>query len=251
MAGNDIVQSLARGLDVLDLISRSENGMKVNDVAEELGLKVTTAHNLIRTLASKSYLEKITSPLAYVIGSSVKNLYENSQGINTDAYLKNAMKILADKLSNTVLTYSLVEDKQIVVRYRISPDRAGKIQEPRNQLFNLYGSASGIATMAFMNPDEVIEMRELFPFHEHGIYLWQSPEKLDEYLEQTRVQGYALTPFPKQESFRVACPLKNKKDELLGIVGASKGVRFIKNEDDKKVIISSLKELVASVKQER
>ena len=56
MPGNELVQALGRGLDLLRLLAESEGGMKLADIVAATGLKQPTAHNLLRTLASREFV---------------------------------------------------------------------------------------------------------------------------------------------------------------------------------------------------
>ena len=51
MPGTELVQSVERALDILELVSDAENGLRLNEIASRINLKNSTVHNLIRTLA--------------------------------------------------------------------------------------------------------------------------------------------------------------------------------------------------------
>ena len=55
MANSDLVQSLLRGLDLVEMLADHPEGMYLNDLAARAGLKKPTAHNLLRTLVSRGF----------------------------------------------------------------------------------------------------------------------------------------------------------------------------------------------------
>ena len=56
MANSDLVQSLLRGLDIVELLAAHPEGMRLNDLADATGLKKPTAHNLLRTLCARDFV---------------------------------------------------------------------------------------------------------------------------------------------------------------------------------------------------
>lgn len=58
MANKDLVNSLLRGMDMVKLIGRSPRGLRLNEVAAAMDLKVPTAYNLLRTLQAGGFLDK-------------------------------------------------------------------------------------------------------------------------------------------------------------------------------------------------
>src|SRR5882757_6229444 len=79
MPHNELIQSLLRAVDVIELVAQSERGLSVGEVCNSLGLKQPTAHNLIRTLIARDFVEKTTSPVRYRLGPAVTRLAEERQ----------------------------------------------------------------------------------------------------------------------------------------------------------------------------
>ena len=70
MPHSDLVQSLLKGLDILQLISSNPEGMRLNELAGISKLKKPTLHNLLRTLAARDFV--IKDPLnRYRIGDTL------------------------------------------------------------------------------------------------------------------------------------------------------------------------------------
>src|SRR5690554_5445716 len=74
MPRNEMIQSLLRAVDVIELVAQSERGLSLGEVCNALGLKQPTAHNLIRTLVARDFVEKTTSPVRYRLGAAVTRL---------------------------------------------------------------------------------------------------------------------------------------------------------------------------------
>ena len=74
MAEPKLVQSVVRGMQMLELVSRVGSGIDLRTISEVLELKSPTAHNLLRTLVELGYLQKTTRPVRYVLGPRLPEL---------------------------------------------------------------------------------------------------------------------------------------------------------------------------------
>src|SRR5260370_42275161 len=69
----DIVQSVVRGLSILELVAGHEAPLKAQDVAAFSGLHVATTYHLLNTLVHAGYLRKEDG--AFALSSKVAELY--------------------------------------------------------------------------------------------------------------------------------------------------------------------------------
>ena len=72
------IQSLARGLRILELLSVSENGVGVTELAEELGVDKSSASRLMQTLANYGF----ASWISLIPGSSSVSVWV-TKGVST------------------------------------------------------------------------------------------------------------------------------------------------------------------------
>ncbi len=215
-----MIQSVSRAIDILELFSESGRRLRLSEIADLVGLKHNTTHNLLQTLVARGYVEKVEGP-AYTLGQAALEL-ARAGGTNT----------FVDKAADTVLslhrnhpeaTIVLTEriGGSIVVRLRISPERPGVLQKPHGMVFSPYSTAGGLALLAFLPEEENMKLREQHPFYEYGAHLWQTPEKLNFFLSEAREKGFIVPPFKGQESFRVAAPVDERWGNACFALGAS------------------------------
>lgn len=55
---NQLIKSLDRALNILEVIVESENGMGVTEISRELDVHKSTVYRLLDTLKYRGYLEK-------------------------------------------------------------------------------------------------------------------------------------------------------------------------------------------------
>ena len=72
-----LIQSLDRALDILAIVRDSANPVRSTDIAEQLGLGVATAHNIIRSLYIRGYLAQDENS-RYVLGPECFRLYREA-----------------------------------------------------------------------------------------------------------------------------------------------------------------------------
>ncbi len=72
-----LIQSLDRALDILELIRDRDDSVRASDIAEELGLGVATAHNIIRSLYQRGYLTQDDNS-RYLLGPECFKLFKRA-----------------------------------------------------------------------------------------------------------------------------------------------------------------------------
>ncbi|NQU44256.1 helix-turn-helix domain-containing protein [bacterium] len=217
MPGNQLVQSLSRGLEILQFLAHAEGAASLGDVANALGVKKPTAHNLLRTLASQGFVEQ--SGRGYGLGWAISELAMVER--NGDLLHRAAGEIreLYGGFPQGTLIFSEVLRDRTVVSLRMSPDQRGILQRPAGLSFGLYVSVSGLVAQAFATPDHLDQMRLRESFWEHGARVWGSLEHLGSFLEDVREKGYGEFPFDGESALRLGFPVRRGDWEPVGVLG--------------------------------
>jgi DNA-binding IclR family transcriptional regulator len=230
MPRSELVQSLLRAVDVIELIAQSERGLSLGEVCNSLGLKQPTAHNLIRTLVARDFVEKTVSPVRYRLGSAVMRLAEEraSHAVVQQAaiVLRELFQSLREYLPSKLLpqeeasiSFSQHVGGEVLMLLRLRVQRPGVLERPK-LVMSAYQSASPICFQAFWSAEERDDYRRRHPFLEQGAPLWKTRDHLEQYLGRVREQGYAQPPVFPQEQLRVAVPVWGQGHQLLGVLGA-------------------------------
>ena len=214
------VQSVLRGIDLLDLLSEAPGGMRLGEMACALDLKAPTVHNLARTLAMRGLVNQTEGGL-YALGSGLLEMADRARRSRQQREAERVVQDLGALECRPIINYSIPSTTRVVVRLRVSPDRPGIVQHPSHRDNPIYSTANGLAFMAFAPEDQVIALRQSQPFHEYGIRLWKSPEELDDFLALCRERGYAVPPFPGQELFRASAPVRDADGVATAYLGAA------------------------------
>lgn len=100
---NDSVKSAARVLDILELLSRSEEPMALRDLVAALALPKSSAHALLRTLQSRGYVERDAAD-RYALPESLRQSpgWIGGPEAHLAAVARPVMDQLRDELDETV-----------------------------------------------------------------------------------------------------------------------------------------------------
>ena len=189
MAHSNLVQALVRGLDILRVLAEAPDGMRLQELADAVALKKTTAHNLITTLRARGFVEK-SKENKFFIGPAVMEL---SSKIQKKDLLKKAASLLLNfqkRFPEITVTLSEMTVNAIICRLRLSPDRFGELQQPISQYFQPYISATSICLQATANNAEKLEKQ--YPFEEFGLNKWVNWDEFNTAKELVRKTGYYL-----------------------------------------------------------
>lgn len=237
----NLVQSLLRGIDILELVGEANDGLKLKDICAKLDLKIPTAHNLLKTLVSRGFLTK-DAETVYFLGPRLKELGTVEVQNRFFSNMEELFLALRKKFPDSIVVYSEYFSGEIRVLTRMIPENKS-IQHPHSVL-KMYSSASGLVYMAFSDKHERSNIGLANPFWEHGAHLWGSPEKLEAYIDEVGKSGVAIYPFREDDYFRFALPVFTKGDCLKGALGVS----LIKNEHSNTE--NALPEIIDTVKSE-
>ncbi len=244
MPHNELIQSLLRAVDVIELVAQSERGLSLGEVCNSLGLKQPTAHNLIRTLIARDFVEKTTSPVRYRLGTAVTRLAEERHGhalvrqasvIMNDVFdrVKGLLPAKIGAQDEASLSFSQHLGGEVMMLLRMRMQRPGVLERPKRTM-TAYQSATPLCFQAFWSREEVEEYRTRHPFLDQGAPIWKTQEKLEAFLQRARDVGYVLPPIFPEDQLRAAVPVFDEGHRLIGVLGVGLWVKA--NIEPKKLI---------------
>jgi len=200
-----MVQSLLRALDILELVSASVDGIRLNEVVEALGLRKSTAHNLMRTLISRGYLEQDLNHRV-LMGGAVQELWLRRERMDFFKRADQVMRRLHGKYPSGTINFCELVGSEISCRMRMSSDSPGVLRRPRAQILNPYASASGLCLQAF-NASYFERMDTLHPFDETSQHIWKSFQEFAEARKRASRAGLAVISVGTR--LRIAAPVND------------------------------------------
>lgn len=154
-------QSLVDGLRVLQFAMMRGNAIGVTVVAEELGMEVTRAHRLLRTLAAIGYLRHVKGR-KYAPGPAVPILA--AQAIQGTGFVKNIFPILNElhEATGMLVAYGLLWDRFVTYLYHAKPEVHGGGAFAGHRVVQATESRLGLVMLASLGESEI---RQLYASH--------------------------------------------------------------------------------------
>jgi DNA-binding IclR family transcriptional regulator len=151
-AGNGVPgsQTLARGLNALQLVAASPTGLTVAQVAEEIGVHRTIAYRLLSTLAQYRFVTKgedgryRSAAALAVLGASFDN--------NVRQLCVPTLRGLADELGTTVSLLVAEGDQQVAIAVMVPTNVYYQLAFHEGSRYSLDRGAAGLALLASMPP---------------------------------------------------------------------------------------------------
>lgn len=221
MPGNQLVQSLSRGLEIVRLVSASGEGLRLTDIADALAIKPSTAHNLARTLRAKGFLHQLPNGSRYVLGQAIAELAESHRNRRLLRDASEVVRRLSADFPNSTITFAELTGSEATVRLRMSPERPGVLEEPVGRFFQPFASASGLTFQAYCTAEEREAIRRRYPFAEYGAHLWGTRQRLELFLQEVRQRGVTAPRFKGREQLPTAAPVMGAGNQLVATIGAS------------------------------
>lgn len=211
-----LLQSLTRGLTVLDYLAASKEPVRLTDVATFLGVDKSNASHLLRTLVSADYAEQVdgrkyraTSKVRPAEGPSLEDI------IAYRSRLHGTLEELVGTTGECAHMAVLVGSKVWYVD-KIDSPLPLKVDHPIGSLAPLYCTALGKAFLAFGDP------KEIGPLEPHTNRTITRKPALDAEIEATRKRGFAVDDEEFTQGIRcAAAPIYDPSRRMVAAIGLS------------------------------
>jgi len=210
------IQSLARGLKILDLLSRAPEGVTITELAETLGVDKGSASRLVATLSRYGYAEKDEVSRRYHVGPQVVSL---SRSVLARLPLREAAKPYLRQLMETTGECAhlavLAQGKALYIDQVESPATL-RVNAAVGTMNPLHCTALGKALLAFGDAPLPATLEAHTP---HTI---TDPQTLRRHLQEVRRLGYAIDDSEFDPGVRcIAVPILDFRGKTVGSIGIS------------------------------
>lgn len=141
-------QAIGRAFAVLDLFREGEGELGVVQIAEELGLTLSTAHRIARALVSEGYLAQSGGRERYRLGLHALLLGQAAQRAMGMEVAKPVLQRLAERTQESV-NLGLADVDHAVVIQRVESTQALRFSVEVGSVVELHATSMGKALLAF------------------------------------------------------------------------------------------------------
>ncbi|MGD8563227.1 MAG: IclR family transcriptional regulator [Desulfarculaceae bacterium] len=205
------VESLSRGLDILEVLSANPSGLKLQEITRRVGLPRATTYRLLQTLIAKDHVHYFKGTATFRLGPKVMSLgFSALSGLDLVKLAEPYLKRLSRTIRQNV-NLGILDKTEIVYVIRIKVRRILGIELSVGSRLSAYNSAMGEALLAYLEPEELDSvLSEMAQDPKTASQIGPQGEILREKLDQVRSLGYALSEDEFVKGLRsVAVPVFN------------------------------------------
>ena len=147
-------QSVLKAINIMSIFSPEEPYLTLGQISERLAMPKSTTHNLLATLASRGFIEKVNQEY-YALGTALISL---SQAVRINAELRDRaaplLRELADVVKESIyLTY--FDGRYILYIYAIETSNRLMARTAVGDRVHLHCTANGKSVLAALPPEQI------------------------------------------------------------------------------------------------
>jgi len=212
-------QAVERALAILGCFRDGPDELGVSEIATRLGLRVSTAHRIVRALCNARYLEQDPVSERYRLGRELAVLGQRAMRQLGFDLVEPALAALAADTGESA-SLGVWQEGAVLVAVVVASDQPLRFDHPRGSLVPAHASAMGKAMLAHVDerPEDALALlRSLARFTPRTI---TSKRRLGAELDEVRARGYALN---QEERYPgvvgIAAPVLDERGRARAAVG--------------------------------
>jgi DNA-binding IclR family transcriptional regulator len=210
-----MVQSVERAFRIIQHVTSSDDGIRLQELSHLCGLKKTTVFALSETLVKVGMLSKDDNS-HYRLGKLVSELHLRGGARRS---LQRSAEILAElhlQFPATEIIYTELGETDIFGRVLLHAGEPGKFRFTDGITYNPYLTVCGILYFAFLPDERLNGLRLRNPFEFHGIGVWGSDQAFRECVAIARQRGWAKLPARiEPRRVKLGVPVINHSNNLI------------------------------------
>ena len=246
-APRSTIQSLDRGLQLMEILSQSDDPMGLPELAEILEVDRSTVHRLMSTLLQRGYVTQDPENKRYTVGYKVISLSRRAiDGYSLRVTAKPFLTQLTQETGESSNLCVPSGDNAVCIDYEASPSPLAVTNDIGIE-FLYHATAGGKVLLAYMPENkrtEIIDNYELTEFTPRTI---TTRERFISTLDTIRVQGYAVDDEEHFIGVRcIAAPIRdysNKVIAALSMSGPSSRITLAKIPEISSIVIRIANEI--------
>ncbi len=210
------VQSLSRGLQILEIMSKTQEGVGVTDLAKELKIDKSSVTRLMQTLVMHEFAAKASNSRRYILGPKVGQIVDNSAvGLPLKHQSMPILQELVEKTGENAHVAIYSQAMCLVVADIESPAQL-RVVSGEGRLIPNHCTAIGKCLIAFGGHPIPKE------FSQHTSRTISSRDQFKLHLDQIRERGYAMDDEEHEIGVRcVAAPVYDGGLDAVASMGIS------------------------------
>jgi IclR family acetate operon transcriptional repressor len=219
--GRPKVQSVDRTLDVLEALATRRHATGISELAQVVGLHVSTVHRLLATLVDRGYVRQDPESSKYHLGSRIFTL-SSAADIHLDLRVV-ARPYLERMMRHSGETANLVAvgENEVIYLDQVASMHLVKMFTAPGMRVPFYCTGTGKAILAF-KPADFLEGALQGPFKRYTAQTLTNRGAIEKELAQIRRLGYSIDNEEMEEGVRcLAVPIFDRRKNVIGAISVS------------------------------
>jgi DNA-binding IclR family transcriptional regulator len=216
------IQSLDRGLVILEAVSKSSDPVSLAELTSLLGIDRSSAFRLANTLKRRGFLAYPAGRKDYILGSALWRLAHQYDWGNMLARVsREPLKKLATRTNETA-HLAIREGKLALFIDHAAVNHVISVSGQTGEMVPLYCTAHGKALLTDLDQQELKSLFGSAPLKTYTKQTVRTLAQLVDTCTQIRAQGFATDDGEYQEGVRcVAAPIRAHSGMIIGSIGIS------------------------------
>jgi DNA-binding IclR family transcriptional regulator len=213
------IQAAQTTLRIVETLTELD-GAGVTDVAEHLNMPKSSVHNYLSTLHQEEYVVK--EGQTYHVG--LRFLESGAFARHRQPIYEIAKSEVTDLAEETgeLVNLATIEHGMVVYLYRVSGEKAVKVDAYTGQRVRTHNTALGKAMLAHLPEEDVEHILEYHGLSQTTEHTITDSEELFDELQHIRDEGVAFDREERLSGLRcIAAPIVNMDDEVKGALSVS------------------------------
>lgn len=219
--GGTMINSVVKAIKIMALFSAAQPRLTLAEISRRLDMPKSTAHNLLNTLLSQGFIEKVNGD-SYALGTAIISFTQNVR-VNVEIRDPAAplLRLLADACRESV--YLTVKDgDQVLYIYAIESSQRLLARTAVGDHAPLHCTSVGKAILSQLPPEEVRGIAERSGLPVFTGKTISDLETLERELEETRQRGYAIDRGEHEAgTYCVGAPVLDGQGQVIGACSIS------------------------------
>jgi DNA-binding IclR family transcriptional regulator len=216
------IQSLDRGLLILEAVAKSAHPVSVAELTELLGIDRSSAFRLANTLKRRGFLTCPSGRKEYILGPAIWRLSHRYDWSNMLVMVAHPhLKLLASQTGETA-HLAVREGAQALFVDHVTGNHVISVSGQVGELVPLYCTAHGKALLADLTAQQLRALFGTAPLKAYTKHTVVSVEQLVRGGVQIKTQGLVTDEEEYQEGLRcIAAPIRDHDGVIIGSIGIS------------------------------
>jgi IclR family transcriptional regulator, KDG regulon repressor len=221
-SGQFIIQSLDRGLELLEFISQSKEAIGLPELAEMLGVNRSTAHRLLGTLISRNFVAQDPVTKKYSVGLKIIELSRQSiDGYSLRTICKPFISELVRETGESANLAVISGKYAVCIDHETSPSPLA-VTNNIGVPFVLYATALGKAILAFLPEKKMQALISSIDFQSFTPRTISNSPVLETQIKEIQKKYYSLDDEERYLGVRcIAAPIFDHREKMVAAIGIS------------------------------